>query len=70
MKFRLVSDPAWLLTSYDRDIPACVAPPPAHCACHLPRLGRGGWRWCYGVKSCSAKCPFPASMSRFSSSRY
>ena len=45
MKFRLVSDPAWLLTSYGRDIPACMAPPPAHCVCHLPRLGRGGWKY-------------------------
>ena len=22
-----------------------MAPPPAHCVCHLPRLGRGGWRY-------------------------
>ena len=24
---------------------ASMAPPPAHCVCHLPRLGRGGWRY-------------------------
>ena len=23
---------------------ASMAPPPAHCVCHLPRSGRGGWR--------------------------
>ena len=22
-----------------------MAPPPAHCVCHLPRSGRGGWRY-------------------------
>ena len=22
-----------------------MAPPPAHCVCHLPRLGMGGWRY-------------------------
>ena len=24
---------------------ASMAPPPAHCVCHLPRLGRGGWKY-------------------------
>ena len=24
---------------------AFMAPPPAHCVCHLPRSGRGGWRY-------------------------
>ena len=24
---------------------ASMAPPPAHCVCHLPRSGRGGWRY-------------------------
>ena len=39
---------------------ASMAPPPAHCVCHLPRSGRGGW-W-YAPSPCGVlvlKCACP-----------